>query len=197
MQAEITSDDSIIRHHYQHQNVWPGAGSRAASVTGWYGLHFANRPCPRLIFYACQSNTVMTACIASLPNKTQISLWWLRSLIRRSTEGILLKASQSRRGESVYRTTVSLDVFTVVCPGSIHTVTVKKTIWESKFFPPRRCDLLLAFVCVSVQRFKLHREEFIPGSRGSEGSPVICKRYPKSSDCSGRFILKHDGNVLD
>ncbi len=65
MQAEIASDDSIIRHHYQHQNVWPGADGSAASVTGWYGLHFANRPCPPLIFYACQSNTVMTACIAA------------------------------------------------------------------------------------------------------------------------------------
>ena len=66
MQTEITSDDSIIRHHYQHQTVWPGAGGSAASVTGWYGLHFANRPCPPLIFYACQSNTVMTACNAAL-----------------------------------------------------------------------------------------------------------------------------------
>lgn len=38
MQAEITSDDSIIQHHYQHQNVfeavWPGADGSAASVTG-------------------------------------------------------------------------------------------------------------------------------------------------------------------
>lgn len=34
MQDKITSDDSIIRHHYQHRNVWPGAGGCAASVTG-------------------------------------------------------------------------------------------------------------------------------------------------------------------
>lgn len=38
MQAEITSDDSIIQHHYQHQTVfdavWPGADGSAASVTG-------------------------------------------------------------------------------------------------------------------------------------------------------------------
>lgn len=80
MQDKITSDDSIIRHHYQHQNVWPGAGGCAASVTGWYGLHFVKRPCTPLIFYACQSNTVMTASMTSFPNKTQISLWWLRSL---------------------------------------------------------------------------------------------------------------------
>lgn len=80
MQDKITSDDSIIRHHYQHQNVWPGAGGCAASVTGWYGLHFVKRPCTPLIFYACQSNAVMTASMTSFPNKTQISLWWLRSL---------------------------------------------------------------------------------------------------------------------
>lgn len=80
MQDKITSDDSIIRHHYQHRNVWPGAGGCAASVTGWYGLHFVKRPCTPLIFYACQSNTVMTASTTSFPNKTQISLWWLRSL---------------------------------------------------------------------------------------------------------------------
>lgn len=50
MPAEITSDDSVIQHHYQHPNVfgaaWLGADGCAASVTGSYGLHFANRPCP-------------------------------------------------------------------------------------------------------------------------------------------------------
>ena len=39
MQDKITSDDSIIRHHYQRRSVWPGAGSGgggggAAALTG-------------------------------------------------------------------------------------------------------------------------------------------------------------------
>lgn len=38
MQAEITSDDSIIRHHYQHQNVfdavWPGAAGMCSLCNG-------------------------------------------------------------------------------------------------------------------------------------------------------------------
>ncbi len=69
--------------------------------------------------------------------------------------------------------------------------------YSNQSFPLRPCDLLLAFICVSVQRFKLLHEKFIPGSQDSEGSPVICRHYPKSSDCWGCFILKYDGNVLD
>lgn len=99
MQDEIASDDSIIRHHYQRQNVWPGADGSAASVTGWYGLHFANRPCTPLIFYACQSNTVMTTSMTSLPNKTQISLWWLRSLTLFHRSHPLISPIEWERGE--------------------------------------------------------------------------------------------------
>lgn len=194
MQAEITSDDSIIRYHYQHQNVfdavWPGANGSTASVTGWYGLHFANRPCPPLIFYACQSNTVMTTCIALLPNKTQISLWWLRSLIHCSTEAILLKASHSRRGgrqlglQSVLMSLLSLLFSTAqVLSASVWLTATVREQYRNQSFPLRRCDLLLAFICVSVQKFKLLHEKFIPGSQGSKGSPVICRQHPKSSDC--------------
>lgn len=58
---------------------------------------------PPPIFYACQPNAVMTTCVASLLNKTQISLWWLRSLMHCSTEAILLKASHSGGGGGVDR----------------------------------------------------------------------------------------------
>lgn len=98
MQDKITSDDSIIPRHYQHRNVWPGAGGCAASVTGWYGLHFAKRPCTPLIFSACQSNTVMTASMTSFPNKTQISLWWLRSLTLLHTSHPLMILTNPVRG---------------------------------------------------------------------------------------------------
>lgn len=158
---------------------------------------------PVSFFYACQSNTEMTACVASLPNKTQISLWWLRSLIRRSAEGILLKASQ-RAGEGSRCIELQSVLMSLLLSVQVlFTLSQSRRQYRSQSFPLRRCDLLLAFVCVSAQRFKLHREKFIPGSRGSAGSPVICNRYPKSSDCEiqiqirGRFILKHDGNVLD
>lgn len=42
MRAEITSDDSIIRHHYQHQNVfgavWPGADGSLCKGMIWITL---------------------------------------------------------------------------------------------------------------------------------------------------------------
>lgn len=48
MQAEITSDDSIIPHHYEHQNM---PGRRLASGQCWCSLGngmiwITNRPCP-------------------------------------------------------------------------------------------------------------------------------------------------------
>lgn len=204
MQAEITSDDSIIRHHYQHQNVWPGARRQSSLCNGMIWITLCKPTLPPSHFFMPASQTQRWPhALHRCRIKTQISLWWLRSLIRRSAEGILLKASQ-RAGEGSRCIELQSVLMSLLLSVQVlFTLSQSRRQYRSQSFPLRRCDLLLAFVCVSAQRFKLHREKFIPGSRGSAGSPVICNRYPKSSDCEiqiqirGRFILKHDGNVLD
>lgn len=167
MQDKITSDDSIIRHHYQHRNVWPGAGGCAASVTGWYGLHFVKRPCTPLIFYACQSNTVMTASTTSFPNKTQISLWWLRSLtLLHTSHPLMILANPASggvdagAGGSIYWSLVALEFFLRGWGWVLPLALAAKEHNCNQ----RHCDLLLALICVWAQRFKLLHEKFIPGS---------------------------------
>lgn len=146
MQDKITSDDSIIRHHYQHRNVWPGAGGCAASVTGWYGLHFVKRPCTPLVFYACQSNTVMTASTTSFPNKTQISLWWLRSLTLLHTSHPLMILTNPVSGgvevgveSSIYWSSVVLGLF----------LCFLGWVWGGEYFHP----LLLRLNTIAMKVF--------------------------------------------
>lgn len=159
MQDKITSDDSIIRHHYQHRNVWPRAGGCAASVTGWYGLHFVKRPCTPLIFYACQSNTVMTASTTSFPNKTQISLWWLRSLTLLHTSHPLMILTnpasggvEAGAGGSIYWALVALEFF--LRGGVLSSSTCsccKGTQLQSKCSPEAMWPVVGFNLCVSSE----------------------------------------------
>lgn len=152
------------------------ARGRAASVTGWYGLHFVKRPCTPLVFYACQSNTVMTASTTSFPNKTQISLWWLRSLTLLHTSHPLMILTNPVSGgvevgveSSIYWSSVVLGLFLCflgwVWGGWVFPPALTATEYNcNESVPLRQCDLLLALICVWAQRFKLLHEKFIPGS---------------------------------
>lgn len=74
-QDEIASDDSIIQHHYQHQNVFDAAGLRqqAAQPLEWddvdYTLQTDLAPFP---LAGNELKTVMAECITLLLNKAQI-----------------------------------------------------------------------------------------------------------------------------
>lgn len=163
----------------------PGAGGCAASVTGWYGLHFVKRPCTPLIFYACQSSTVMTASMTSFPNKTQKSLWWLRSLTLLHTSHPLMihtnpvssgveVGARAGAGPGAGAPYIGLQW----CSGFVNIIiiiyiniywflplafTAVEYNWNQSV-ALRQCDLLLALICVWAQRFKLLHEKFIPGS---------------------------------
>lgn len=154
----------------------PGQPACAASVTGWYGLHFANRPCPPRIFYACQLNAVMTACVASLPNKTQISpmIKVTHTLLNRSRPLISLR-EEAEGGWPLWPQSVLM--FSLFSPfsaaqvlsASLQLLVTGRGQYSNQSFPLRRSDLLLAFICVSVKRLRLLHGKFIPGSQGSAG----------------------------
>lgn len=194
-QAKIISDDSLIHHHYQLQNVfdavWPRAYGSAASVKGWYGLHFSNRPWPRLIFYACQSNHAMTACVASLPSKTQISPLMIKvthTLLYRSHPHISLRerggGGDWPLGLQLALTSSLLGLFGAaqVLSASLLLLVTRRGQHRNQSFPLRQCDLLLTFICVSLRGLSFFMSLSLD-HRDLLGSPVICCQYPKSSDC--------------
>lgn len=180
MQDEFTSDGSIIRHHYQRQTVWPGAGRQRSVCNGMIWITRCKPTLHPSHFYACQSNTVMTASMTSFPNKTQISLWWLRSLtLLHTSHPLMWFIERGKGGVRAFLGALILKFIVIClrhCPCSVFPTRTVSEQNGNQSFPLRRCDLLLAFICVSAQRFKLLHAMFIPGSQRSDSSPVICCR---------------------
>lgn len=97
------------------------------------------------------------------------------TLLNRSHPLISLRMEEE--GGVTAWTLVSLDVVLLFCSfdaaqvlsASLGLPVTGRGQYSNQSFPLSRCDLLLAFICVSLKRLRLLHGKFIPGSQGSAG----------------------------